>query len=339
MPATSRPLETAARFAAAFGARPATYAAILSAGISREQLRAAVGRGLILVVRRGHYALPPATALDDDPRRFWPAHEVELRAALADVGSGAFATYDSAALALQLARPSAQAPAAVTLARPGVQDFAGPGLIVRGSDIPAHQVVRVDGIPVTDLRRTSLDLARGRSLPSALIPLDAGMRSWIAMRTGTSQNELRKAVLDPQLREEAHDEWRYVLHSLRGWPGVVAARRALSYADPASESPLESRTRGWFLRAGLPFRIGAPVATSSGHIYWADFLDERSRTVGEADGWTKYGTDAVSVRTALAAEKRRESDLRVDGWRIVRWTSSDPAAAVVDLWRRALRPD
>jgi very-short-patch-repair endonuclease len=341
MPPTHRPEATAERFARHFGDAPARYQEVLAAGITREQLRAAVQRGLIQTLRRGQYSVPPDRpddGVDGDHPAMRARHVQAVRAALLSVGPGAFGTGESAALVLCLARPFSTPPERVELARPGIQDFAGPGLVVRGSAIPAHQVVVVDGVPVTDLRRTSLDLARGRALPRALIPLDAGMRAWIADRTGTGGSDLRHAVRDPDLRRQAREEWRYALRSLRGWPGVVAARRALEQADPASESPLESLSRGWLLRASIRCEIGVPLR-SRGHEYWADFVDRDARLIGEADGWSKYGETVESLRERLRAEKARQADLESDGWRVLRWTSSDTEPDVVARWRAALRRD
>jgi very-short-patch-repair endonuclease len=134
-------------------------------------------------------------------------------------------------------------------------------------------------------------------------------------------------------------ELEYALGFLTGWQGVVAARRAVAHVDPASESPLESRSRGWFIDAGIRgFDVGMPIPVGS-HLYWADFCDRERRIIGEADGWTKYGDDTASIREALAREKRRQAELEADGWRVVRWTSDDSADSVVHRWRQARRSD
>jgi very-short-patch-repair endonuclease len=350
VPPTLRPLATAEAFAAAFGAAPVPTAYALAAGFTREQLRAALGRGLLVSPRRGVVSLPPGCLPPHGggaPRTGtpqggglvgpdWRAHHVSLvRAALVAVGAGAFATHDSAAAVLAGATPDPRPPEVVTLARPGIQDFAGPGLVVRGSDIPAHFVTRVDGVPVTDLRRTAVDLARGRSLPSALIPLDHAARRLVAAATRTTGPALRREVLEPEVRARALRELAYAVASCRGWPGVASARRALALTDPASESPLESRSRGWFLMAGMELEIGARIEVD-GATYWADFCDRERRVIGEADGWSKYGADGADVRAALKAERARQDRLVAAGWNVVRWTSDDRSAQVVSRMRAAL---
>jgi len=123
----------------------------------------------------------------------------------------------------------------------------------------------------------------------------------------------------------------------RGWRGIASARRAIARLDPASESPLESRSRGWFLEAGIVgLEVGVPIAVG-GHTYWADFCAPTHRLIGQADGWSKYGEDLGQVRRSLAAEKERQAALESDGWRVVRWTGDDARQSVVARMRTALR--
>jgi len=145
-------------------------------------------------------------------------------------------------------------------------------------------------------------------------------------------------VHDRVLRDRARRELAYAVASCSGWPGVVAARRALQYVDPAAESALESRSRGWFLVAGLPaLEIGVAIAVGD-RTYWADFCRRDARVIGEADGWSKYGTTDSAVRAHLTAERERQRDLERDGWQVVRWTSTDHRRTVVDRMRAALIP-
>jgi hypothetical protein len=351
MPRTHAPLETARRFQAAFGDHPATLADALGHGLTRAQLLAAVDRGLLLRPRHGQYQLadaaPESSAGSSRQNAAWAAsaigerwrtqHLADVRSALRAVGSGAFTTHDSAGLVLRAPRPDPRPPGLISLARPGIQDFSGPGLVVRGSLIPSAFVVEVDGIPTTDVRRTAVDLARGRSLPDALIPLDAAARRLVASASGAEGNGLREAVHDQLLRAFAAQELAYAVSACVGWPGIAAVRRALPYVDPAAESPLESRSRGWFLGAGLRgLEIGAAVSAGD-RTYWADFCSRRHRVIGEADGWGKYGNDMDAVRRSLAEEKRRQADLEAEGWRFIRWTSLDTRQSVVSRMGSALR--
>jgi hypothetical protein len=259
-----------------------------------------------------------------------------LAVALAAVGRGALASFDSSALALGVARPVVAAPPSVQLVTPTGAGFTSPGVVVRASPVPARDRHLVDGLPCTGIARTAVDLARGRRLPAALIPLDSAARLLIAGWSGTSGNDLRHAVLMPELRAAARDEFARALAAEFGWAGTVSVREALPYVDPASESAAESRSRGWFLEAHLgPLGPGTPVRCGS-RSYWADFCSPERRVIGEVDGWSKYGDSANAMRSAIDRERARQRDLEGEGWRVVRWTSVEPRAAVVSRMAAAL---
>jgi hypothetical protein len=332
MPAIHRPLETVQHLVATFGTRPFTLAEAERVGVSRAQLRAARGRQLLVAPRHGQYAVRRTD--DADARR---EHLDAVRAALLAAGPHALATGASAAAVLALPTSSTASLDRVTLAHPGVSDFAGPGLVVRGSRIDPSFAIVVDGIATTDLRRTAVDLARGRTLADGLVPIDAAMRGLVATWCGAGDRDLRTAVLDHGLRDRARRELEYAATACRGWPGIVAARRAIAYADPAAESPFESRCRAWFLSAGITgLEVGVPI-TVHGRTYWADFCSRDHRVIGEADGWQKYGADLDTVRARLTLEKQRHAALEGAGWRIVRWTTQDTRRSIVDRMRTALR--
>jgi hypothetical protein len=81
-----------------------------------------------------------------------------------------------------------------------------------------------------------------------------------------------------------------VLADCRDWPGISAARATIAFANPLSESVLESISR-------------------------VDFLWPDQRVIGEADGLAKY-KDILD----LHAEKLRQERLERAGWTVVRWT-------------------
>jgi len=315
----------------------------IGAGFSRESLRSALRRGLLVRPRHGYLAVPGPPE-DNDVRTptieraetARTTHLASLRTEIVAMRDGALAALDSAALVHRLPRPSAEMPSRVQVTRPGASHDSGSLAVLRGSGVPEHQRTVVDGIPTTDLLRTAVDLARGQRLPAALIPLDAAGRRIVERETGARGNALRHAARSPGLRQHAADELRSALAECFGWPGTVAVRTALECMDPASESPLESRSRGWFLESRLPvLQIGYPIA-SGDRTYWADFCDPQRRVIGEADGWSKYAADTRARRDAWDAERERQGRLEADGWRFVRWTSSDPRRTVLSRMTRAL---
>lgn len=351
MPRTRRPVETAAAFEAAFGTDVVPWDVAVVAGFTRGALDAAVRRGLLHRPRRGVLRVAGPHSADEGagdsptirPRMRvraaapFEVHADATRAAMAAVGEGYAATHDSAAILLGVARPTTREPGDVQLASLRGPGFVTPGLRVRATPVPDEDRTEVDGVAVTGLARTAIDLARGQTFASALIPLDSAARRIIARDTGAKGNELRRAVRQRELRQRAADELQRAYLACFGWAGTVVVRRALDVVDPASESATESRSRGWFLEAGIRcLAAGEPVVVR-GRTYWADFCSREHRVIGEADGWSKYDGTPAEHRQAVERERERQSDLESDGWLVVRWTSTERRNSVVTRMSSALR--
>ena len=163
------------------------------------------------------------------------------------------------------------------------------------------EIVEIDGVRVTDLARTVVDLSRGLSAFKAVPIGDA------ALRQG----------LDPDVLAEA-------LARCRGWRGVVRARRAIAFLDPRSESVGESCSRVRIAEVGLPVpELQVPIFDDLGcFVGRSDFGWRERRTLGEFDGVGKYGPLRRADQTAedvVIAEKDREDALRDQGFQVVRW--------------------
>lgn len=148
------------------------------------------------------------------------------------------------------------------------------------------------GVPVTAIGRTAVDIARAGGFAAGVVTLDA------ALRGGASAEDVETA-----------------LTNVARWPGAVAARTAVSFADVRSESALESLGRARFEEAGLPTPdlqvvLGGDDVIGRVDQYWASH-----RTVAEADGALTYAT-----ANDLFVEKRREDRLRDAGFEVVRYT-------------------
>ena len=155
------------------------------------------------------------------------------------------------------------------------------------------EVIQIGGVVATTLARTAVDVGRGRGFLAGVVAADA------VLARGVRREELRD-----------------VLEGRECWPGARAARRAVEFADPRAESPLESVGRVRCHEQGLPApELQVWLGDADGPIgrvdqYWAEH-----RTVAEADGALKYAT-AVD----LFVEKRREDRLRDAGYEVVRYT-------------------
>ena len=163
------------------------------------------------------------------------------------------------------------------------------------------ETVLVQGVRVTGVARTVVDLARTGGLPSAVAAADHALRHGLCSRA--------------DLRAEADA----VPPRVRGRP---AAALVADLADADSMSVGESLSRVQMFRLGVPRpRLQVPHDDDQGLIGVVDF--DWQGVVGEFDGKLKYRVppDATPEEAAeiVWREKKREDRLRV-GSRVARWT-------------------
>lgn len=314
---------------ALLGPGPWTRAQLLAAGWSAGQVERALGSGVLRRIRRGlfHSTLEPLPA----------ANGIEgLRGILDRLHPRAALSHDTAGNLRSLWVPWPERPGVhVTVA--GQAERTDNGLTIHGSRLPEELVGDLDGLRVTSPARTAMDLGRGRSLPEALVALDGAARHLLGAQDDQVARRIRRRELPPVMIDDAKALLESAYASVWSWPGTRVLRQALDLLDPASESPLESRSRGWFLLGELPPpRIAWPVRGASGRLYYADFLWESAGLIGEADGLEKYGATPEEQRRRLRDQRRRQDDLEAAGWRFVRWVSGEPGSIVTARVRRAL---
>ena len=176
---------------------------------------------------------------------------------------------------------------------------------------PLDDVVRQpDGLPVTNVARTLIDLAA---------ELTAHQLERVCHRA-----EILRRL------DAAHVERLLAARRSRGARNLRAALTTLVPAAPdITRSELEERFLALVAEAGLPRpEVNAVVAG-----YEVDFLWRRQRLVVETDGAATHLTP-----TAFEEDRRRDAALQVAGLRVVRFTwraiTQDPR--VVDATMRAL---
>ncbi|MBI1378871.1 MAG: hypothetical protein GC157_15545 [Frankiales bacterium] len=307
---------------------------LLATGWSPGRIARAVEHGLLVRERRGVYAAAPDSGrqlvLGDD------LHAARLRATARRLAPSAAFSHTSAARLLGLWTPDVHDDR-IHVTIPGQAEREDAGLRVHASALPASSVVVVDGVRVTDVARTAVDLARPGDLPHALVAVDGALRELLRPAYPDLDRELRGRRVPSAAIEQARARLAAVVEPMVGWPGVRTARAAVEAADPASASPFESWSRGWILAVRMPVpELNLPIVGASGAPYVGDFVWEERRVVGEADGVAKYGSTSAQIRAAMRAERARQADLEAAGWRVVRWVAGETGATIIARLGRAL---
>ncbi|WP_156044153.1 hypothetical protein [Cellulomonas sp. HZM] len=185
-----------------------------------------------------------------------------------------------------------------------------PGVVRHCTDLTPSIVVR-DGVPVTDVATTVVDVARSAPFVTALAMADHALAHGLVTAV-----DLERAAARVVARR-----------------GSRAAARVVAMADGRAESVGESLSRGRMIELAAPRpELQHEVRDAAGLVGRCDFFWPELRLVGEFDGRLKYRADGVASGHALEervwAEKVREDRLRATGLRVLRWT-----------WSTALSPE
>jgi hypothetical protein len=290
-----------------------------AAGLSRDELRSLLRRGEVIRVRRDIYT----TAV------LWNSglivrHRIESAAALlarAWVPGGPdrlVVGHRSAACLWGLRLPWAVAgkPGGdAKLSVAGVSGHIGPsgvelvsadrckrtyraGVSVRPAQLPPAHVVHRDGVPVTSLARTAVDLMRESDRINALIVADQ------AVRLGCVKDELVE-----------------VAEYCAGWRGGKQALDLAHFADGRAESGAESLGRLVARDFGLPPCVPQlEIRDARGRKRRLDIAFRAQWTALEPDGKIKYDDPHGNLADVLWDEKLREDSVRDVGWEVVRTT-------------------
>lgn len=293
------------------GAGPWTRSELVSYGWSIDTIREAEKAGRIHRLQHGVYAAGP------------PDLGTAVRAALAKAGAGTSVSHRTAGLLRHFWLPG-RITTLIELTRPGAIERTHRGVRLHGSRLPDEFVEEYDGLPVTTIARTAVDVARGLTLPDAMLVIDSAARLLIAQASGQDLRVLRDVPRRAQLLPLALEPLQHAFASVWTWPGTVVVRGAIELVDPASESPYESRSRGWMYEAKLPMPLTAyRVQGASGTWYWSEFAWVDRMVLGEVDGIEKYGRTGDQVAQSVRAERLRQADLEDAGWTFARWTTSE----------------
>lgn len=189
-------------------------------------------------------------------------------------------------------------------------------MVTRRSGITLHRSACPDrsiagGLPVTTRVRTVADLVCRQTLVEAVTILDMALH--------------RRVVSVPSLYRWADGN--------AGNRGIGRLRHALELAEPATESPMETRLRLLLVLSGLPKPHVQPTLRAASGMFIArpDLFYPIHGLVIEYDG--------TGHKDSVAGDNRRQNRLLEAGFRILRFAASDVLGSpsdVVSLVRRAL---
>ena len=269
---------------------------LLRVGMSRRALRRAVATGRLRPVTPHLYSAVEQPTADEGLR----ATALRLQAVV---------SHESAALlwGLELARTPDGHQVTVPRNRSRARH---PGARVHRADLRSADKVERDGIVVTTVLRTVLDLCRSLPLAQAVALVDSALRAGL-LTTEELVGAARALPVSPRSRR-------------------VAAVVAL--VDPRSGSVLESLCRVLLAQAGLrPEQTQLVVRAAGGRrIGRVDFAWPSARLVVEVDGFAFHAD-----RAAYRKDRRRSNALQRAGWRVLRFSWEDvvgaPDAVVADV--------
>lgn len=276
---------------------------LLAAGMTATEVRVRVERKQLLPVHAGVYAVGHRR-LDREGR--W------LAAVLA-CGAGAALSYRSAGRHWGLLPAGDELP---EVTRPTC--CSRPEIVVHRGRLRADEVRILDGIPVTSVPRTVVDLA-------AVLKPRQLERAWNEMEVRGLRDPLSVAA---------------VLARHPGKRGTAALRGLIASKRPAdiTRNDLEEGFLALVERFGLPRpRMNAHIALR-GKFYEVDCLWEHQRLAVELDGGAVHTTWA-----SMEADRERDRILIAEGFRTPRVTwrqmRDTPAAVAADLSQILAAPE
>lgn len=278
----------------------------LSSPHGRNELRREFAQGRMLRLRAGVY-LPTDLWRSASSRE---QHLWRIRAAAALRPDLVF-SHLSAAAVWGLPRIGTW-PTAPSIIAAADSYSASPTYLQRHRVVEPFEVVVRDGLLVTTLARTVVDIARTEPLSAAVAMADHALPG--------NQHKLRDEPDRPLTTHDAlRNEWARCSRR-----GARMAELALRLADGRSGSAGESLSRTAMYLLGMPRpELQTRFADERGHIGSVDFYWPEQRLIGEFDGLGKYRRaellQGLSPADAVIAEKQREDRLRAPGRGVSRW--------------------
>lgn len=167
-----------------------------------------------------------------------------------------------------------------------------PHVVAHRMKLYEDEVTTVDGVPVTTVERTWLDMAEMLTLDELVVMGDS------CVRVPRVEFEERDAPLctlaDLQRMIDRH----------KGKRGLRKAKEAIRLIRVGSDSPQESLLRLAIVRAGLPEpELNVPVETTDGGRFLQPDLSYKKYTIGIEYEGVNHGNEAQVVRDISRSER------------------------------------
>jgi len=156
-------------------------------------------------------------------------------------------------------------------------------------------IARVDGIPVTSVERTLIDVGR----------------YWPADRVGRFLDD---AVAAGDTSYDAFAE-RVAALRRRGQPGIAVARQVLADREVTEGTPFEQAMRRLLRTTSLPEAVREHPVVVGSRLYFVDFAFPEARLGIECDSLTWH-----TLPYQMDAHLRRQNDIQGTGMLLLRYT-------------------
>lgn len=282
---------------------------LVAAGLTAHQIDGRIARGVLVRLHRGVYAF--GVAPDDFRGRVF--------AALLAAPAGAVASHRTAAV-LRGALPDRRGPVHATVVG---AHHRRRGVVLHRSASGVRTATTVDGIPCTSTPRTLIDVA-------ATEGAEAAGRAWSSL---AGRRTLVPAAIEAEVRRAGRRR------------GVAAVRGLLETHRQAVTGRTRSVLEADALQMCATYGLATPrcnqlIETADGGLYEGDLVWDEPRVVVEIDDWSTHGHP-----DAFRADRRRDLDLALSGWHVVRLLGHDvreaapkTAARLHRLFERRRRP-
>jgi hypothetical protein len=300
------------------GTGPFTTAQGVAWGFTPSEMRWAIRTGRWIRLRHGVYV----TVADRQRAAAHPMtlHAQDVRALqLALTHRRIVAGDTSATRILGIDLRNEPGPDIVALTDEDVSCTHRDGYFLRVALLPDQQVWKRHDVLVTTPARTVLDIAANHGFDDGVV---------------AAESAYRQRLLTPKAFGQLIDA-----SSQR--PGIRTARDVLAFADPLTESVLESVSRLSMRQLPIRMPLTQVVIVDDFPRVRVDFFWPWFRLVGEGDGMAKYEMNGRKPMTALREEREREQRIRDADCDIVRWDwwiANDPrrlAARLLPAMQRA----